>query len=182
MRAAATCSARVKVRAKPTQHHADRVDEYIQWTLYGIKPDTAKPPFKSLQIREGEGGNENGIRMTMFYYADDLNNHSSGHFDWGYTEADKCHKPFGGPTWCMTENMANASYRGFNLPHHTASYWAMYTVARNTALTTRMPWHWYFYRAGKTCLKLGQAGVGFMDGTVAREVLDALLVEGFAGN
>ena len=90
--------------------------------------------------------------------------------------------PFGGPTWCMTENMANATYRGFNVPHQTASYWAMYTVARFTTLKTRMPWHWYLYRAGKTCLKLGQAGVGFMDGTVAREVLDALLVEGFAGN
>ena len=167
-----------KVRAAPTQHEADRIDEYIQWTLYGIKTDTAKPPFKSLQIREGEGGNENGIRMTMFYYAADLNNNNSGHFEWNYTEADKCHLPFGGPTWCMTENMANATYRGFNLPHHTASYWAMYTVARFTALKTRMPWQWYLERAAKTCFKFGTSSVGFMDGTVAREVLNALTTEG----
>jgi hypothetical protein len=83
---------------------------------YGVKPDTAKPPLKSLQIREDEvaaglasAADVDGVRMTMFYYASDLNNHSSGHFDWAYTEADKCHKPFGGPTWCMTENMANAT-------------------------------------------------------------------------
>ena len=133
-----------KVRAAPTQHEANRVDEYIQWTLYGVKTDTAKPPYKSLQIREEEGGNVDGVRMTMFYYADDLNNGSSGHFAWNYTEADKCSKPFGGPTWCsesrghasglgcsgprlqgltfasaraVTENMANATYRGFNYPH-----------------------------------------------------------------
>eukprot|EP00325_Prymnesiales_sp_UTEX-LB-985_P031060 CAMPEP_0174740054 /NCGR_PEP_ID=MMETSP1094-20130205/72619_1 /TAXON_ID=156173 /ORGANISM="Chrysochromulina brevifilum, Strain UTEX LB 985" /LENGTH=739 /DNA_ID=CAMNT_0015943689 /DNA_START=33 /DNA_END=2252 /DNA_ORIENTATION=- len=171
-----------KVRASPVAHQVSRVDAYIQWTLYGVKPDTAKPPLKSLQIREDEEGNVDGIRMTMFYYDKDLNNHSSGHFNWTYTEADKCHKPFGGPTWCMTENMANATYRGFNYPHQIASYWAMYHVARHTTLTTRMPWHWYLYRAGKTALKLGTSGVGFMDGTVAREVLIALLVEGAAGN
>jgi len=171
-----------KVRAAPVAHEVSRVDEYIQWTLYGVKPDTAKPPLKSLQIREDEVGNVDGIRMTMFYYDTDLNNYSSGHFNWTYTEADKCHKPFGGPTWCMTENMANATYRGFNYPHQIASYWAMYHVARHTTLPTRLPWHWYLYRAGKTALKLGTSGVGFMDGTVAREVLRALLAEGTAGN
>jgi len=152
---------------------------------YGVKPDTAKPPLKSLQIREDEvaaglasAADVDGVRMTMFYYASDLNNHSSGHFDWAYTEADKCHKPFGGPTWCMTENMANATYRGFNYPHQIASYWAMYHVARHTTIPTRMPWGWYLYRAAKTALKLGRSTVGFMDGTVAREVLDALLWEG----
>ena len=56
-------------------------------------------------MREDEGPNgtqphnANGVRMTMFYYNADLDNHTSGHFDWDYTEADKCHKPFGGPTW-----------------------------------------------------------------------------------
>lgn len=36
-----------KVRAMPTAHEAARVDEYIQWTLYGVKPDTAKPPLRT---------------------------------------------------------------------------------------------------------------------------------------
>jgi len=173
-----------KVRASPTAHEASRIDEYIRWTLYGVKNDTAKAPLKSLQIREdevsaGEVDAEavDGVRMTMFYYSEDLSNSSSGHFAWNYTEADKCHKPFGSPTWCMTEKLANATYRGFNYPHQIASYWAMYTVARHTAIPTLRDWRWYLHRAGRTCLKLGTAGVGFMDGTVAREVLTALKVE-----
>ena len=178
-----------KVRAAPTAHEAARIDEFIRWTLYGVKPDVAKPPLKSLQIREEEAAagtvgaeSVDGIRMTMFYYAHDLNDNSSGHFPWNYTEADKCHKPFGGPTWCMTENMANATYRGFNYPHQIASYWAMYTVSRFTNLPTRKPWHWYLHRAVKTALMLGRAGVGFMDGTVVREVLLLCQAEGAAGN
>ena len=82
----------------------------------------------------------------------------------------------------MTETMANATYRGFNYPHQISSYWAMYHVARHTTLPTVRDWHWYLYRAGKTALKLGTSNVGFMDGTVAREVLAALLLEGDAGN
>ena len=171
-----------KVRAAPTAHEVARVDEYIHSTLYGVKPDVAKPPYKSLQIREGEEGDVDGIRMTMFYYDVNISNSSSGHFAWNYSEADKCAEPFGGPTWCMTENMANATYRGFNYPHQIASYWAMYHVARHTTLPTKAAWQWYLWRAGRTALKLGTAGVGFMDGTVAREVLEALLVEGKAGN
>lgn len=82
----------------------------------------------------------------------------------------------------MTENLANATYRGFNYPHQIASYWAMYTVARHTALPTAQSWGWYLNRAGRTCLKLGTSGVGFMDGTVAREVLVALKIESVANS
>ena len=80
----------------------------------------------------------------------------------------------------MTENMANATYRGFNYPHQISSYWAMYHVARHTTLPARRPWSWYLYRAAKTSLKLGTSNVGFMDGTVAREVLNDLLAEASA--
>ena len=168
-----------KVRAAPTQHEVSRIDDFIQWTLYGIKTDTAKPPYKSLQIREDESSDQvDAIRMTMFYYTPDHDNHTSGHFDYNYTEADKCGKPFGSPVWCMTEKMANATYRGFNFPHQIASYWAMYHVARHyDKLTTRMPWQWYLERAAKTTIKLGSPGVGLMDGTVFREVLWALIAE-----
>ena len=90
-----------KVRAAPTAHEAARVDEYIEHTLYGVKPDVAKPPLRSLQIREDEveanSESVDGIRMTLFYYSHNLSANSSGHFDWDYTEADKCHKPFGAP-------------------------------------------------------------------------------------
>jgi hypothetical protein len=122
----------------------------------------------------------------MFYY-DDLSkptaNSSSGHFEWNYSEFDKCHLAFGGPTWCMTENMANATYRAFNVPHHTASYWAMYHVSRNyDKLKTAQPWQWYLRRAGLSVIGAGSPGTGLMDGTVFREVLDALKTEGAAGD
>ena len=72
------------------------MNRYIRWTLYGVKPDTASPPLKSLQIREeevaaGEADAESvdGVRMTMFYYncsgpkgAPPCSDASSGHFRW----------------------------------------------------------------------------------------------------
>jgi hypothetical protein len=231
-----------KVHAAPRQDEVSRLDDYIKYTLYGIKTDTAKPPYRSLQVggdpnfpcdrpadregglskaslaaknavtfdeegygygwgwehdhtmteeaiadvKSGGGGSCDGIRMTMFYY-DDLTkptaNSSSGHFDWNYTEFNKCHLGFGGPTWCMTENMADATYRGFNYPHHTASYWAMYHVARNyDKLKTAQPWQWYLRRAGLSSIRPGSPGTGVMDGTVFREVLNALKAEGAAGD
>ena len=47
----------------PTAHAVGRLDEYITSTLYGVKTDVAKPPYKSLQIPAPN----NGVRMTLFY-------------------------------------------------------------------------------------------------------------------
>ena len=125
-----------------------RLDEYVQYTLYGTKPDTAKPPYQSVQIREDEvgvGRPVNGIRMSMFYYngsgsAGIPPGNTSGNFDYNYTEVDKCDKPFGGPTWCMPQKRANATYRAFNYPHQCAVYWSLYTTARHfDHMQTRMP-------------------------------------------
>ena len=80
----------------------------------------------------------------------------------------------------MTENMANATYRAFNAPHHTASYWALYSVARNyDKMHTYQPWQWYLWRAVRTSIRYtgGGGGPGLMDGTVFREVLEALKAE-----
>ena len=63
-----------QVAYAPTQHQVTRLDDYVKWTLYGVKPDTAKPPLKSLQIRPEDCvpnvsgsmcGQEDGIRRTM---------------------------------------------------------------------------------------------------------------------
>ena len=73
---------------------------------------------------------------------------------------------------------ANATYRGFNVPHHTASYWAMYNVARNyDRLETYQTWQWYLKQATFSALTTVGAGTGLMDGTVFREVLVALKTE-----
>lgn len=192
-----------KVHAMPTQDHVTQVDEFIRWTLYGIKNDTAKPPFKSLQV----GGDPatgchnatnpahvdcDGVRMTMYYYARECDLHTyckkynctlpprntSGYWPWNYTEVDKCSGLSPVHPWCMDERMSNATYRAFNYPHHTASYWAMYHVARHyDKITTYQAWQWYLERAAKTSLRFS-CGTGVMDGTVFREVLTALKAEG----
>jgi hypothetical protein len=169
----------MKVAHAPNAHEAGRLDEYIQWTLYGVKPDTAKPPLKSLQIRPEDGGDTDGIRMTMYYYDDAAHPSAnwSGHFAYDYKEQGKCgHVGIeGGPNWCMSESNANATYRVFNFPHHCASYYAMYRVARyHSALKPRMAWQWYLERAANTTIKFGAPKTGVMDGTLFREVLRSL--------
>ena len=76
----------------------------------GVKPDTAKPPLKSLQIRYGEPGMEgaaDGIRMTMYYYdnASHPSPNSSGHFAYDYKMQDHCGLDGieGGPNWWVGE-------------------------------------------------------------------------------
>merc|ERR1712125_213662 len=71
----------------------------------------------------------------------------------------------------MSENMANATYRAFNFPHHVTTYLSLYYAARNTDLVTYKPWDWYLMRAANTTLKFGAPSVGVMDGTLFREVL-----------
>ena len=128
-----------KVRSAPLQDEVTHLDDYIKWTLWGIKTDTAKPPYRSLQV----GGDPDypcdhnsttisealscyGIRMTMFYYSDSQSPNNSGHFDWNYTEVAKCALPFGGPTWCMTENMAGHCFACLLLSKHG---WSLFHVS-----------------------------------------------------
>jgi len=79
--------------------------------------------------------------------------------------------------------MANATYRGFNVPHSTAVWLAAYRVARNhEVLAAQMSRRWdaYLARAVALALNLGSPDVGFMDGTVFRELLDAVQAEAAA--
>ena len=131
--------------------------------------------------------------MTMYYYdnASAPSNSTSGHFAYNYTMQDHCGLDGiqGGPNWCMSENNANATYRAFNYPHHTASYYNMYRVLRYypdvaaaaeskmSANTTLEPWSWYLHRAANTTVKFGAPTVGVMDGTVFREVLRSVKEE-----
>lgn len=79
---------------------------------------------------------------------------------------------------CMDEGNANATYRVFNFPHHTASYYAMYRVARyHSNIKTEKTWQWYLARAANTTIKFGAPTVGVMDGTIFREVLARLKEE-----
>ena len=174
-----------KVAFAPEQFQVTRLDDYVKWTLYGVKPDIAKPPLKSLQIRPEDclasPCDLDGIRMTMYYYNSytDLNASYSGHFDYEYKEANKigANGIEGGPNWPMTEQLANATYRVFNFPHHTMTYLALYYAARNTNASTYRAWDWYLMRAANTTIKFGAPSVGVMDDTVFREVMRAVKEE-----
>ena len=51
----------------------------------------------------------------------------------------------------------------------------MYRVARyHPRLKVRQSWQWYLERAANTTVRLGFAKIGYMDGTVTREVLRSL--------
>ena len=167
---------------------------------YGVKPDTAQPPLKSLQIRPEDCfpnvsgtvragsmcGHEDGIRRTMYYYGsltpsayNTSTGGSSGHFAYNYSEANKMGAPGieGGPNWQMMEYMANSTKRLFNMPHHVTTYLALYYAARNTEAKTYRAWDWYLMRAANTTIKFGAPQVGVMDDTVFREILRAVAEE-----
>ena len=76
-----------QVHAAPRQDEVGRIDEFIQWTLYGIKTDTARPPYKSLQVggdpqtgcqsdTPPDGVDCDGIRMTLYYYGMECDIHT----------------------------------------------------------------------------------------------------------
>lgn len=166
----------MKVAWAPIQDEVTRKDDYVKWTLYGVKPDTAKEPLRSLQIPDTYQ-----VRMTTYYYCATPGTCTDSGEGWAYSypEQNKCDAPVGGPVWCMTENMANATYRGFNFPHQAATWYALYRVARNfDQISTYQSWDFYLYGAFQTALGVGQASVGFMDGTIFREILVALQTEG----
>ena len=175
----------MKVAWAPTPFEVSRKDEYVTNTLYGVKADTAKAPLRSLQGRAGidPAADADRVRMTVYYYCDAVNSggtcQNSGHFPYGYPEQDKCHMPVGGPIWCMVESMADQTYRGYNVPHQVATWYALYRVARFYGnIPTASPWTWYLQRAAQLSINLGSPDVGLMDGTLFREVLDALTLEG----
>ena len=51
-----------RVALAPTVLQASRLDDYVYWTLLGVKNDTALPPLFSLQDAD------NRILMTLFYF------------------------------------------------------------------------------------------------------------------
>lgn len=98
----------IKIAYAPSQSEVTAKDDYITFTLVGVKPDVAKPPLRSLQDPDSFQ-----VRMTVYYYCDKVpqcsNATGSGEFPYYFPEQDKCTMPVGGPIWCMTENMANAT-------------------------------------------------------------------------
>lgn len=182
-----------RVAIAPTVLQASRLDDYIFWTLMGVKNDTAMPPLFSLQDPTNDR-----IRMTLWYFDNPLLNTTSY-----YEETDKCTLY---PSWCSFNSPYPgynpkdwiAEYRQYNFPHQISVYYALYRVARDwdgvaAAAGLRQTWDWYLTRAVETLVTVAcpdeNSGrltcipsVGLMDGTVFREVLEAVAVEAAAGS
>lgn len=81
-----------KVGMAPTASEVARLDEYIDNTLYGVKPDVAKEPLRSLQTLPDSPEGPDHIRMTVYYYCDQLPHCTSanGHFNYSYPMQDHC--------------------------------------------------------------------------------------------
>jgi len=84
----------MKVAWAPVQDEVARKDEYIQSTLFGVKPATAKGPLRSLQLPDTYE-----VRMTVYYYCATPGSctDSGEGFAYAYPEQDKCSAPVGGP-------------------------------------------------------------------------------------
>lgn len=186
----ATLGLATKVALSPTPLEVERLDEYVNLTLDGVKSmPPAMAPLFSLQDMGNDTQRKDRILMTLYYY-----NHSGLPASY-YTETDKCTM---GPSWCaFNERTATSGadwinvYRQYNFPHQVAAFWGLYRAARFfDGIATRHSWEWYLERACLTIYALGCCAqgnaerrctcvpsVGLMDGTVFREVLVALEVE-----
>lgn len=100
----------MKVAVAPVASEVARLDEYVDSTLLGTKPDTARPPLRSLQDPD-----THAVRMTLFYY-------NQTHWPHDYTEENKCRVPLRGPVWCMVRARARAA-SALERPHATHARW-----------------------------------------------------------
>jgi hypothetical protein len=85
--AAANLALAARVAVAPTVLQASRLDDFVAYTVMGVKPDTALAPFFSLQVN-----GTNRIRMTLFYWDNPALNAS-----YYAGENDKCTIS---PSWC----------------------------------------------------------------------------------
>ena len=126
-----------KMRYRPTQHELEKLDLYINSTLWGMELDGAGVPV-SLQDHSSHG-----VRSSMFWIPLPTTN-ETGEPGYDYPAAD-----FTGWIWDRARGASLG--RAYNYPHQVSSYWAMYHALRdNDKLTASQPWHWYLDQAART--------------------------------
>ncbi len=91
---------------------------------------------------------------------------------WGKIQSKQDHSVRAGlyfrPGGCWDEARTKETWRAYNYPHHTATYWSLYRLARNhKGLVKRHPWQWYLRQAYRTAMAMEQfCGPGTGDGNV----------------
>ena len=158
-----------KMRYRPTQHELEKLDLYINSTLWGKELDGAGVPV-SLQDHSSHG-----IRSSMFWVPLPTTN-ETGEPGYNYPAKD-----FTG--WMWDRARGDSLGRAYNYPHQTTSYWAMYHALRdNDKLTASQPWQWYLNQAAHTIAGMWQQArwysqQGLMVGSVFKAILQDLIAE-----
>jgi hypothetical protein len=158
-----------KMRYRPTQHELEKLDFYINSTLWGMELDSAGVPV-SLQDHSSHG-----VRSSMFWIALPKTN-ETGEPGYHYTLDEYT-------GWIWDRARGDSLGRAYNYPHQTTCYWAMYHALRdNDKLQASNEWHWYLDQAAKTITAMWQQArwysqQGLMAGSVFKAVLEDLIAE-----
>ena len=156
-----------KMRYRPTQFELERLDLYINSTLWGKELDGAGVPV-SLQDHSTYG-----IKSAQFWIP--LAN-EQGEPSYHYPPED-----FTG--WIWDRARGDSLGRAYNYPHQVVSYWAMYHALReNDKLSASQPWQWYLNMSARTIVGMWEQArwysqQGLMAGSVFKAVLADLIAE-----
>ena len=157
------------MRYRPTQQQLEKLDLYINSTLWGKELDGAGVPV-SLQDHSSHG-----VKSSMFWIPLPTTN-ETGEPGYDYPPED-----FSG--WIWDRARGDSLGRAYNYPHQVTSYWAMYHALRdNDKLAASQPWHWYLDQAAHTILGMWKQArwysqQGLMAGSVFKDVLEDLIAE-----
>jgi hypothetical protein len=151
----------MKNMLQPNATQIELLQNYILQTLWGSEAD--RGANNTVQ------DSNYGIRASMFY---------SGMPGFNYTTQ---------PDWDLSRSLTR--WRSYNYPHPTATYWALYRLARyyqNLLPAASPDWSWYLGQAANTTmLGMAKAGgynaFGLMVGSVFAELLRDLQREGWLG-
>lgn len=152
--------AMMKQLVLPSKDEVSKLDGFIDQTLWG-------------HIQYNSGGNQYGVRKSLFYYEPD--SMPAG------TYSSSIHWK----TWsAWPKKEAGSPGRSYNYPHVAAAYWVMYRLARyHNGLAAAHPWEWYLTNAYQTAMAMVHlapyyAQFGQMEGSVFYFILKDLRTEG----
>jgi hypothetical protein len=203
--AAAPLAAAVKAQGAPVVAEVAALEAYAHETLFQGDAPQRRDFLQSAA--------DHGVRSSMLYWNDSFNDAASPAGSAATAAAPElarvCRECWrgaaepggsGGCNWmvCWSEARSLETWRAYNYPHVTATWWSLYRLARwhDPPLTTRATWEFYLARAADTAIATydlggdpwsktagggrGTASWGLMVGSVYEALLRDLRREGRA--
>lgn len=203
--AAAPLAAAVKAQGAPVAAEIAALEAYAHETLFQGDAPQRRDYLQSAA--------DHGVRSSMLYWNDTFNDAASPAGGAATAAAPElarvCRECWrgaaepggsGGCNWmvCWSEARSLETWRAYNYPHVTATWWSLYRLARwhDPPLATRASWEFYLARAADTAIAMydmggdpwskaagggrGTASWGLMVGSVFESLLRDLRREGRA--